>query len=127
MDDIILPQLINPATGEILKPNQLTPKLLNSVISTFSNQKISEFLTQVNFFKRCADRIEKALKETIKDSVVDFNDENVAEFEDHKISKITRKAFSEKKLMTKGNDVEKAMWLSLKDKYTETSEYIKID
>jgi len=125
MDNVQSPKLVNPQTGEILQVNQLKPKAVEKALASLPNPVLSDYLSQINFVRRIADKLETAIKDFIKKNKELNFVENQAVFEEWKVQKVVTRRFNEKKLLTEGTEIEKQMYLSLKEKYTEESEYIK--
>lgn len=120
--------IVDVKTGERMTVAMAKPKQIEGFIKSLSNPKISELLTQVNFFKRVSEKLEKSLKDYIKGSVeLKFDDDGISFFEEHRIKKLITYRFSEKKLMAEGTNEEIAQWISLKKKFTEPAEQLRIE
>lgn len=124
MDNVKLPIIFDAKTGEVLATNKLKPKNIENFLKTLDDKKVSEILTQLNFVRKIAEKIEKATKNYVKTKIdLDFTDEMF--FEEWRLKKIYTRRFDEKKLLKEGTKKEIKMWNELKTKYSSTSEAIK--
>jgi hypothetical protein len=111
-------KLIIEGTGEVLD--------FNSKIESLTDAEKSDILTRINLIKRLSSKLENRIKKWIKEKGrLKFDDEGEAFFEDWKVRQIPSKRFSETKLMKEGTEPEKKVWLKLKEKYSNSSQYIR--
>lgn len=125
MEDLMLPKVMDPETGEFMDIRNIKDIELDKCIASLPNQLLSQFLSQANFVRRVAEKLEGRAKEIIKMKVLYFNAEGKAEFEQWRISKVKTTRFDEKKLMEEGSEIEKTFYKSIKEKYSVETEYIK--
>lgn len=123
MDLVQMPKIFDTKTGEVLQVNKLQPKTIEAFLKTLDDQKVSEILTQLNFVRKVADKIEKTTKNYIKNKLPEFEGETY--FGDWRIKKVGYARFSEGKLLKEGTPRDIADWKRIKAKYTETSDSLR--
>jgi len=123
MDLVQIPKIYDSNTGEVLQVNKLKPKAIESFLKTLSVEKVSEILTQLNYARKVADKIEKTTKNYIKNQLEEFEEETF--YGDWRIKKYYSTRFDEKRFLKEGTKEEIDFYNEIKNKYRTTTEIQK--
>jgi tRNA(Ile)-lysidine synthase TilS/MesJ len=107
----------------VLQVNKLKPKAIESFLKTLSVEKVSEILTQLNYARKVADKIEKTTKNYIKNQLEEFEEETF--YGDWRIKKYYSTRFDEKRFLKEGTKEEIDFYNEIKNKYRTTTEIQK--
>lgn len=109
--------------NEIMLP---TPSSETKAMSEMTNIEISEALTIINKRRKILSNMEKAVKDHIKKSDLDFDDTWKAEFGNHRISKHIRYTFDKDRFKKEATIEEIDFYNSIQKKYQKGTEVLKI-
>lgn len=120
-------QIIDKTTGEMLPIGKRSSDMKEYVLS-LDNTKKADLLTKANYLKRVASNIEKTIKSFVGTLQLDFDNENVAMWQDFKIRKMWKSTFDKEKFNKEGSEEEKEVMRiaeAIQAKYRKNTEYIK--
>lgn len=119
-----LPQLIDKQTGEIIPIGKVKPKQIREIALQMTDEELGSTLTDFVFARKLANKVEKVLKEIVKNDREISWMNNESTFAEHRLKKRLVKRFNPKRLEAEGSDFEKKQWSTLKKKYTDQCEEI---